>query len=158
MSIEFRDAYISIHAPARGATYWSKKKMLCHAISIHAPARGATENPLYKNPQMKFQSTLPHGERRKARLKRERQAYISIHAPARGATLGFRLATCRRANFNPRSRTGSDTASGNFDEISEISIHAPARGATGYDYETVRKAVFQSTLPHGERQVMTTRR
>ena len=54
---------------------------------------------------------------------------VSIHAPARGATLPERIAaTVRR-----------------------VSIHAPARGATPRRGVHSRKAMFQSTLPRGER-------
>ena len=54
---------ISIHAPAKGATYWYIwYTMFCY-ISIHAPAKGATR--LLQDPYnfRLFQSTLPRGER-----------------------------------------------------------------------------------------------
>ena len=56
---------------------------------------------------------------------------ISIHAPAKGATRGTCAKDTFSANFNPRSREGSDAiwlvlARG----IRKISIHAPAKGAT----------------------------
>ena len=54
-------------------------------ISIHAPARGATSLSGSASVSELFQSTLPHGERRRIR------SHYQI---------------CR--NFNPRSRTGSD--------------------------------------------------
>ena len=81
----------------------------------------------------RFQSTLPHGERRREWNDSGTRHGISIHAPARGAT-PFRLpaikagcisihapargATPERLpehpadNFNPRSRTGSDLCYG----------------------------------------------
>ena len=56
---------ISIHAPARGATAYSKERGEYAYISIHAPARGATRRKwtigLRKR---KFQSTHPRGVRR----------------------------------------------------------------------------------------------
>ena len=59
-----RGKYISIHAPAKGATCGLPCKTLIWSISIHAPAKGVTGL--------------------------QRQAYchgtISIHAPAKGAT------------------------------------------------------------------------
>ncbi len=55
---------ISIHAPARGATFNPARFLSVDRISIHAPARGATSI------------------RRKCQDNRR----ISIHAPARGAT------------------------------------------------------------------------
>ena len=100
---------ISIHAPTRGATSFSRQRVTCFWISIHAPTRGATLNQqisgifsLYFNPRShegsddgqvlnkeqfsKFQSTLPRGERHC----RERDIKdSSVH-------------------FNPRSHEGSD--------------------------------------------------
>ena len=40
--VEWFDFDISIHAPARGATYVHLSSDVDTAISIHAPARGAT--------------------------------------------------------------------------------------------------------------------
>ena len=60
--------YISIHAPARGATAQDAAWFHTHMISIHAPARGATG--IVKN------GLDLHN--------------ISIHAPARGATRSTR--------------------------------------------------------------------
>ena len=55
---------------------------------------------------------------------------ISIHAPTRGATI----------------------ASISAPTALDISIHAPTRGATCSVDLSVVSAVFQSTLPRGERQ------
>ncbi len=55
------------------------------------------------------------------------------------------------ANFNPRSRVGSDSTSVKFDADKLISIHAPVWGATAYGLYRVDNLVFQSTLPCGER-------
>ena len=79
----------------------------------------------------KFQSTLPHGERRGARC------------PARS----------ERSSFNPRSRMGSDDDTLHIESIVRtVSIHAPAWGATpAIRMGTPPAHKFQSTLPHGER-------
>ncbi len=77
---------ISIHAPARGATFHIDISNNMVVISIHAPARGATHFHRYAyrlarhfNPRSCERSnpvdTVP-----------EPLACISIHAPARGAT------------------------------------------------------------------------
>ena len=122
---------ISIHAPARGATYagGAGSQSVIHfnprpreggdyhayyyhtfqsQISIHAPARGATR-------------LVPDlGQ----------VAVISIHAPARGATFRQPL----------------------HGHYAGISIHAPARGATVETYVLIsRKLLFQSTPPRGGR-------
>ena len=124
---------ISIHAPARGATYagGAGSQSVIHfnprpreggdyhayyyhtfqsQISIHAPARGATR-------------LVPDlGQ----------VAVISIHAPARGATWKSGCGWQIRRYFNPRPREGGDQHSGldALRQILVISIHAPARGAT----------------------------
>ena len=54
---------ISIHAPARGATVLGYVPPNEEVISIHAPARGATEALLKIYRILIFQSTLPRGER-----------------------------------------------------------------------------------------------
>ena len=128
-----RGFFISIHAPARGAT----SSLFCccggYSISIHAPARGATRNT----------------------LSRSKRIRISIHAPARGATgkktwiragLGrFQFTPLREGRHAPTSVPSSSLIF-QFTPLREgrlgnaiallmafgirISIHAPARGAT----------------------------
>ena len=100
--------FISIHAPARGATPLQYAYGALYGISIHAPARGATVEYEYKHRKVKFQSTLPRGERQNKGKQTAHGSDISIHAPARGAT----------------------SATGLFWQMLFISIHAPARGAT----------------------------
>ena len=62
-------------------------------ISIHAPARGATLPYAGDELQTIFQSTLPRGERLDKQFARS-QWRISIHAPARGATIKRSLGLC----------------------------------------------------------------
>ena len=59
----FRGWNISIHAPARGATRQVGTCRRYHCISIHAPARGATITEAINVLLDIFQSTLPRGER-----------------------------------------------------------------------------------------------
>ena len=122
--------YISIHAPAWGATGLADVAGLISKISIHAPAWGATVIDIKPwasdkdfNPRSRVGSD---GNRRFWPI----DTGISIHAPAWGATQ-------------------VDNAEANK---ALISIHAPAWGATrdrGSTHETV---IFQSTLPRGERR------
>ena len=58
------DRNISIHAPTRGATKYSKTTKITFEISIHAPTRGATVKIILWVSTSTFQSTLPRGERR----------------------------------------------------------------------------------------------
>ena len=57
---------VSIHAPARGATSRAARRSIAPvAVSIHAPARGATFEPVSVTVSlMVFQSTRPRGARR----------------------------------------------------------------------------------------------
>ena len=99
-------------------------------ISIHAPARGATHAapPLTRtwrdfNPRTREGCDfLPAVVRPDVR--------ISIHAPARGATVSAREITRNNPDFNPRTREGCDRIRQYAPVVGGISIHAPARGAT----------------------------
>ena len=77
---------ISIHAPAKGATWLVQSGDAHIRISIHAPAKGATCLTEYN----------------------AKTGLISIHAPAKGATLRRLLRSRLTCYFNPRSREGSD--------------------------------------------------
>ena len=144
---------LSIHAPARGATYSPHEikerlqinfnprsregsdedvttKVDSLEISIHAPARGAT-------------STYQHTHY---------STRISIHAPARGATdfSDFFKFFLRISIHAPARGATVDPFFGSLDHV--ISIHAPARGATFGTLRSIPAAsLFQSTLPRGER-------
>ncbi len=101
-------ACISIHAPERGATFRSTLIDPYCDISIHAPERGATALFTTFSISAPFQSTLPNGERLRSRSRPAILKGISIHAPERGATCDVSGGSVVNANFNPRSRTGSD--------------------------------------------------
>ena len=78
-----------------------------------------------------FQSTLPHGERRSSR----------------------RIFPARKY-FNPRSRMGSDEICPVTSAKEFISIHAPRMGSDPpIRAKMTTSHIFQSTLPHGERQI-----
>ena len=77
----------------------------------------------------KFQPTLPHRERP-----------VQIHHPGGD-----------QADFNPRSRTGSDYSRWSATSQVEISTHAPAQGATLGWATLPWPVIFQPTLPHRER-------
>jgi len=81
------DLYVSIHAPARGATCRYIPDAGDREVSIHAPARGATE----------LKPVLVITNR------------VSIHAPARGATHHLSCHPRRYVGFNPRTRAGCDS-------------------------------------------------
>ena len=124
---------VSIHAPARGATYSAARMMSRYQlVSIHAPARGATQTVSAKSSaDVVFQSTPPRGGRP------QRSAHQRRH----------------RSGFNPRPRAGGDCKRRRVDGYSEVvSIHAPARGATGSGFRIrSMRPMFQSTPPRGGR-------
>jgi len=121
--------YVSIHAPARGATEEVNRLKERAAVSIHAPARGATEKTNRTCKPKWFQSTRPRGARQARRLPYQDAFVVSIHAPARGATVSRRMPSradwfqstrprgARQLSqfhvyfpccFNPRAREGRD--------------------------------------------------
>ena len=105
--------YVSIHAPAWGATR-KFHGSLGQDHSFNPRSRMGSDRILQKIAlnMFWFQSTLPHGERRKFQ---ERD---------KGAV-----------SFNPRSRMGSDLLNQGLTQPEEVSIHAPAWGATSLSIE-----------------------
>ncbi len=143
--------YVSIHAPARGATISKAGFHAVQSVSIHAPARVRPKAHIVPKPTIRFQSTHPHGVRRRINITSASKTgfnprtphgvrlqvcslqvcsmQVSIHAPARGATLS---SPCAGPPFR-------------------VSIHAPARGATLIHFTLILLILFQSTHPHGVR-------
>ena len=122
---------VSIHAPAWGATAVAKEAGWPTIVSIHAPAWGAT---------VVIACIIS-------------MSSVSIHAPAWGATENwfndFGSAPC----FNPRARMGRDGWRKGLRTEGAVSIHAPAWGATHEASADPAMDEFQSTRPHGARQV-----
>ena len=100
--------YISIHAPARGATNASAKKQTPLNISIHAPARGATNDRLNNQMYFPFQSTLPRGERQH-RLGGACSCHNFNPRSREGSDFNVYIKIIYHFYFNPRSREGSDS-------------------------------------------------
>ena len=119
-------------------------------ISIHAPAWGATY--CYWQTQDKktlFQSTLPRGERRRLTEEQTRYMYISIHAPTWGATPpGGREGRRPAPYFNPRSHVGSDVTYNYIVIYNYISIHAPTWGATCRFIDCVQRILHFNPRSH----------
>ena len=122
---------ISIHAPARGATF-------CHLLALlntrnfNPRSREGSDGPsdvtLLTVPV--FQSTLPRGERHLPQTRCPENVYFNPRS-REGSDGFFGLFQILSSYFNPRSREGSDVR--NLTQHSGrifISIHAPARGAT----------------------------
>ena len=116
-------------------------------ISIHAPAKGATR-PLtrpsssarYFNPRSREGSDVQ-------RLLSKRTQY-HFNPRSREGSDNSSSHSCRQIkNFNPRSREGSDGDQAVFTPVSVISIHAPVKGATATIRIMIIGSLFQSTLP-----------
>ena len=121
-------------------------------VSIHAPLRGATQlsasspaaNPCF-NPRSLAGSDAVY-------IRLQNRRHVSIHAPLRGATSAFRgrgmgEAVSIHAPLRGATPGGVAGLAGR-----RVSIHAPLRGATSSTHHFTRSALFQSTLPCGERR------
>ena len=147
------NSIISIHAPAWGAT---EDRLRCGRninISIHAPAWGATlQNSEKGDKRIKFQSTLPRGERPSYDPDGEMEITFQSTLP-RGERPSY---MSRRTFFGIFQSTLPRGERRYFYCVLQpavaISIHAPAWGATllGNAVSSLNK--FQSTLPRGERR------
>ena len=144
---------ISIHAPARGAT--RSLFRIAKAGSYFNPRsrEGSDVNPLpRRGASIRFQSTLPRGERQNSSTVATRSWIFQSTLP-RGERLdrphfvwflhyNFNPRSREGSDFvlyspsflctyfNPRSREGSDCIRARHIQGFRISIHAPARGAT----------------------------
>ena len=133
IALDFSPA-VSIHAPTRGATTGVPGQTQLSGFQSTLPRGERLKQMYFCQSGVMFQSTLPRGERLDLALHNSVINLVSIHAPTRGATkagFSFRI---RSAGFNPRSHEGSD-------------IIFP-----GYRFLSLK---FQSTLPRGERLIIT---
>jgi len=96
---------VSIHAPARGATYTDMLRP--HRFCFNPRARAGRDLiPAATSAKLPFQSTRPRGARQIGGLE-QKTLTVSIHAPARGATVRV-ISTRVHHGFNPRARAGRD--------------------------------------------------
>ena len=130
--ISLRWIYVSIHAPAGGATAAVDTEVAAIKAFQSTLPRGERPSPSNSCPSgALFQSTLPRGERPSWERDRPQRQSVSIHAPAGGATRPRSPRSTGPRRFNPRSRGGSDSARPSVQGPRPVSIHAPAGGATG---------------------------
>ena len=121
---------VSIHAPARGATFAARRNRTPMAC-FNPRARTGRDADLIitENLNGRFQSTRPHG----ARLGTASGSLLGIGFNPRARTGRDRVKRTplsKPACFNPRARTGRDVALAEGARAGAVSIHAPARGAT----------------------------
>jgi len=116
-----------------GRDGYVKNIILNEPVSIHAPARGATFTSPSSPLITMFQSTRPRGARQK--VLRSSRVWNGFNPRARaGRDLCYRVMYGDNKRFNPRARAGRDHIPAKDDAIIIVSIHAPARGATGSPY------------------------
>ena len=183
---------ISIHAPARGATIRgrpggyphqdfnprSREGSDCFLLlsgyvskNFNPRSREGSDSFFHptRSPVVRFQSTLPRGERRDHTLEihcverfqstlprgerhfnirpSEMERIISIHAPARGATVWTAISPLVDLVFQSTLPRGERRkADITFILNGGISIHAPARGATRDDGMLTYCSTFQSKI------------
>ena len=123
--------WVSIHAPAWGATSSPSVPLRDRKVSIHAPAWGATDRQqLPQRLTLSFNSRSRVGSDPSPPIPCAPRPAVSIHAPAWGATASWPI----RYVFL------------------DVSIHAPAWGATPSPKNASSPPSFQFTLPRGERR------
>src|SRR5205085_1081626 len=125
------------------------RKNLSARVSIHAPAKGATWSPKKTNVRQRFRSTPPGDESMspewdrltgfdprpreggdKGRCRVWWLFLVSIHAPAKGATV-FDQAIVNVMDVSIHAPAkGATPAQGRRHLAEDVSIHAPAKGAT----------------------------
>ena len=100
-------------------------------ISIHAPAKGATCSDQPIRYYRLFQSTLPQRERLSIHNPDITALYFNPRSRKGSDRYAFTY-NVTAVNFNPRSRKGSDDQKSSIWIHYGISIHAPAKGATKF--------------------------
>ena len=121
---------VSIHAPTKGATVFSRSRSCKNPVSIHAPTKGATSTGWIAVGNNLFQSTHPRRVRLACIRCRQGSNGVSIHAPTKGATQPpLAMRSCTNC-FNPRTHEGCDKGVPGECEFCGVSIHAPTKGAT----------------------------
>ena len=136
-----------------GSDQIRKNLRFFNKVSIHAPTRGATgcEDASYLS--LKFQSTLPHGERQNVGRFVPMSEMFQSTLP-HGERLVFVYTLSWDVPFQSTLPHGERRKMA-IDKSNrlKVSIHAPTRGATELSAVGCRRRMFQSTLPHGERLI-----
>ena len=168
---------ISIHAPAKGATFWITAFLSTMRFQSTLPRRERRVNRMVNYMKKQFQSTLPRRERPRWRyLLRIRNQFQSTlprrerhrNDTAFGTFILFQSTLPRRERQLWRLKAitlnsisihapakGATSVIKMISYYITISIHAPAKGATvGVGLPNVSES-FQSTLPRRERRART---
>ena len=145
---------ISIHAPAKGATYPLSACFISNSFQSTLPRR---ERPLRSHRALHSEHFNPRSREGSDNLHSTLAVYrlISIHAPAKGATKGsVHLLGILQISIHAPAKGATDHRRG-ARRLYRISIHAPAKGATHIGLRGEPAKLFQSTLPRRERHAFT---
>ena len=143
-----REVQVSIHAPAKGATYVVGRTFVAFMFQSTHPRRVRRGHRHAVLAGAVFQSTHPRRVRPGSARRGRGSTTVSIHAPAKGATTSWSTSATWQRGFNPRTREGCDGAFRvpNM-SLTCVSIHAPAKGATNAASAANTAKQFQSTHP-----------
>ena len=152
-AIEEIEIKVSIHAPAWGATRRREMKYRIRPSFNPRTRMGCDANVYANNPAMEFQSTHPHGVR--PTVITLSVFFIACFNPRTrmGCDGRHHRHSPHGRGFNPRTRMGCDLCHRGCIRHTPVSIHAPAWGATKIVSYSRDKKGFQSTHPHGVRQI-----
>ena len=144
---------ISIHVPARGTTQILEDRQWSSGLFQSTYPHGVRPLKSVSCPGLRiFQSTYPHGVRLHPTISVASRIEFQSTYP-HGVRRLSELFLARHRYFNPRTRTGYDPHRTPASLGKIISIHVPARGTTQPASRFFCMISFQSTYPHGVRQV-----
>ena len=147
---------VSIHAPTWGATRNLLQISFLTKVSIHAPTWGATVHLSSQEPKSTSFNPRTHMgcDRGLLMVMSNDQTFQSTHP--HGVRQDVPLVGIKYLGFNPRTHMGCDNKCSSFRYCFAVSIHAPTWGATGRKNIHRNARRFQSTHPHGVRQLSQT--
>ena len=122
-------------------------RILTSPVSIHAPTWGATGRVVYRGNNNAFQSTLPHGERRRFWCHhRARTCCFNPRSHMGSDRVGIPNLAFQGC-FNPRSYMGSDPPVHLGRTRCLVSTHAPTRGATKHVHAALQVVIVSTHAP-----------
>ena len=149
-----QDWRISIHAPAKGATYiFLTAVVLLYHFNPRSREGSDSSHSRFSTGFSIFQSTLPRRERPGVVFSSHGDMVFQSTLPRRERPFGAAF-SISRADFNPRSREGSDV---DVRRCREYRADFNPRSREGSDHTRIMEyggiCKFQSTLPRRERRL-----
>ena len=137
---------VSIHAPARGATYVSKSLRRKDEFQFTRPQEARQPLELLIHKPDRFQFTRPQEARLTTPIVPFMDSLFQFTRPQE-ARLQRLYERDARGGFNSRARKRRDTGCCSFLRPFGVSIHAPARGATQRIPTTIQCSVVSIHAP-----------